>query len=265
MSNRNVPIKHFNRPEWHYLETDGTHIDIVIDREVFLKMVAELKSDAPIIVSSPALKLGSTFVMPKENANWGFGERLIFIDNSQNWLRYRIHLVKIIGDPNRSKIATEIQCSLNLIFTLLYLFGNESKRNTQQIGEIQGFSTVEEFGHSAFAAMFSPLATKLFFANPKKVLADIRPAMKDAYEIMYPLDRINDSYSLRVSSDNGYPLFVVPGNCACLGVSCPPSQPDLDDGFEMSPHNFDTVLQQLTMLVGIAKLWQNLRTQTAPQ
>lgn len=265
MSAKRIMLKHDNSPEWHYLETDGTYIDIVIDRKIFLNMIGELKATAQIITSSTSVLLGSKFVMPKENADWGFGSRLIFIENKNEWLRYRLNLVKMVEEPNRSIIAAEIQCSLQLLFTMLYIFGKTSSRGSMQIGEISSIATKDEFAHSYLAATFSPLATNLFTADPEGILSGIQSTMKIAYGILFPMDREIDDYSLRVHFSNGYPGFMVPGNCACLGVSCPPSQPDITEGFELSTHNHDTVIQQLTTLVGIAKLMQNLRTQTAPQ
>jgi hypothetical protein len=49
----------------------------------------------------------------------------------------------------------------------------------------------------------------------------------------------------------GVPNFNVPGNCACLGAN-----PDnfKIDGF-LTPHNIDTPLQLLTMVVGVVSFW----------
>lgn len=265
MGTQHIMLKYFDHPEWFHMETDGTHIDIVIDREVFLNIISELKADAQIIIHSTSVLFGSVFVMPKENTDWGFGTRLLFIDNKDEWLRYRLNLVKLVEEPRRAIIAAEIQCSLQLLFTLLYVYGQTSKRSTKQIGEISSIATKDEYAHSYLAATFSPLATKIFVTDPETILSGIQPAMKKAHGILFPRDREVDDYSLRVHFSNGYPGFTVPGNCACLGVSCPPSQPDITEGFELSTHNHDTVIQQLTTLVGVAKLMQNLRTQNAPQ
>jgi|GEM_PF-7096993 len=257
-------LKQNNRPEWHYFETDGTHIDIIIDRSVFFNMFEQVTvgylSDAKDIAAS----VKSSFTMPNENSDWGFGNRFIFVDQNDDWLRYRLNLVTIAGEADRRKITTEIQYGLKLLFSLLYLFGMPSKRKTWQIGEIYNISTKDERAASYIAATFSPLATLTFVSDPVQALSGIREIMGAAHKILYP-GRKFDDYSLRVHDDNGYPGFVVPGDCSCIGVTSPPAAPDINRGFELSSHNLDNVIQQLTMLVGIAKLSQNLRTMTAPK
>lgn len=56
--------------------------------------------------------------------------------------------------------------------------------------------------------------------------------------------------------DQKFPSFVVPGECACLGAdgNTRTALEDQDEAFELSGHNIDNSLQQLTMLAGLGTL-----------
>jgi hypothetical protein len=53
--------------------------------------------------------------------------------------------------------------------------------------------------------------------------------------------------------DSGVPHFTVPGNCACLGANLD----DFDLDGDLTPHNIDTSLQQISMFAGVVEFWNS--------
>ena len=81
--------------------------------------------------------------------------------------------------------------------------------------------------------------------------------MNQAFQIMFP-KWPTDEYGFRMWVYEERFGLSVPGNCACLGVD---GMADTDHGlnFELTPHNNDNFGQQMTLLAGMAYIWQQVR------
>jgi len=131
--------------------------------------------------------------------------------------------------------------------------------DTPQLIIVEGLMVQEALNSGALSAIVTP-GMNPFLSSPEKgSLELIRSAMQIADEHMWRPDRKKDSlFPLQFKVNFSGPTAIhlsVPGNACGLDPSFGSgSYEGPSHGYRLSPHNVDSGIQQLSLLMGLARL-----------
>lgn len=156
--------------------------------------------------------------------------------------------------------------ALNLYWLLEFFSFLESNKDHEEKGPHQLFhiSTMISMKHTphgcSFAVYVSKACASLLDTIPKHSgFPKAEEFIRETYAF----------YGLRIPGGFGMQAYVrekgilhlsASGNCNCLGEN--PDNRYLPDGYQLHSHNTDTPLQQITLLIGLAQIWKELRERT---
>lgn len=213
-------------------------------------------------VKSFITNLGLSKFIRFQSDECGFDESVSQVcQDPFGWSSLRFNLPRIDhGDAEGWKKAYAISATLSLIFAVVNVFDYDqpiSHASKHQLLAIWPLNAMNGQHGSAFNAHVSPqmcrwLAAKI---SPKNTVTDLPcalVAMKDAYRRMWPTVHSSVFSEFRAYIKPPYLIRLnCPGNASGLGVSY--FEPD-EGGYSLDCGNIDNPMQQITLLVGLAKI-----------
>ena len=211
-----------------------------------------------------------------ENGKWGFGG-ILEPAASKDQL-YSSYDIRIPGVLMRAKNGSEtnekswkgifnISSTLSILFSEMGRFAKKlniaikrDKSLPEKLLEIDSLSInpAGSFYASAFGALIYRQAYPWLLQNRGKYIESVSKATKKAHDKM--TGQAEDlRYFPTGINDDGHLIITCPGDACDIGM-----YPDRFFGFEsvfeeIHPHNTDTPIQQLTLLVGLAAMCDEIR------
>ncbi len=245
-------------PRWYELflkdeQTVGIRIHRTALNEVSLK---DQEEDGRIrsLLSQFGLKL---FTQPGERS-WGF-ENAFVLNSSEdsNWVVWTFKLPNLKSEAKKwIRYEMALRCSLEIFaerFTYVYVDA-ETGFDKNQLIIIDGVCLPNEermMGNGSLSAYMTPDTIKWISSQPEGHLDAVNDAMRSAYEFMWKGSTKHERFG--ACCRGKFLVLNIPGNaCDMAPDSVDDREPDI--GYRMWPHNTDSGLQQLTFIVGLAKL-----------
>ena len=148
----------------------------------------------------------------------------------------------------------KISGTLQTLFNSLNQGGEVTNETRRQYFSVELQTRREVYGGALFAKL-SPCVLAWLKSVDQPVLGEISAHMARLGRILFGAGFARDrEYRVWLRSD-GVPIFNCPGDACDLS----PTGNNYDAGCELSPHNTDSPLQQLTLLSGLAGLNQAAR------
>ena len=150
---------------------------------------------------------------------------------------------------------------MSVLFQALWLFNKNTKQKKHQLIIINGLGISGGFGGNSIGATLTPEVSKWLSKMPNNYpLSDIEETMMsaDAYMWQYEKNKPHRFEFMAQCQNPKWIFFSIPNNACRLD---PESRHDqtINHGYEFCPHNVDHPLQQLTFLMGLAKLHDLVR------
>ncbi|QQG42334.1 MAG: hypothetical protein HYW15_02345 [Candidatus Giovannonibacteria bacterium] len=151
--------------------------------------------------------------------------------------------------------AFAVSCSLNLFLDSAYYFQESSGTPKKQLLCVQ-LHTAHGMHGGELSGVYSPSLVEWLRAHRGRI-PEMEDAMRRAYVRMLRADYLDNlSFIASVENDKGWL------NVSCPGSACGlhPTDHFMRDGygFQFSSHNVDTPAQQLTLLAGLAALYNKV-------
>lgn len=252
-------------PEIYHFSYDGSHFNIFLTKDLWFQFVQVSSAE-----TAYAKNLGLDYQPPVFSGGvFGFfGCALATKDLSGVVC---IKIPAFVTNISVKKRAVSMRnlglCLSNLLFTLRYMLNKVSEHiplatpERYQLFVLETFVLLEPGFHSAGLSLtVSPLARNYFKAlGENSILNDAVSAMKQHYLAdSLGSKRKSDIDCVAYTRQNGVIHMNTMGNCACLGTM--PRDFTENEGCTLTSHNVDYVSQQFNLLVGIASLWQTVRS-----
>ena len=258
MSQKNILRE--NIPSWCELgmSEDGESIEIRVHRVAMEFIKSILNEQAPIIAAlREDLKL-PPFINPTEKI-WGFGDILQETsEQRRNWTAWKCKLPQSEEKRVNHNRGYAVSATLNLLFLALQCEEEETDSLSLQFMVVRDFLSERGFHGGSLNVDVSPA----FLHGVAKLSSDqrrkVEQTMKNAYHRMFYIP----NRSLAVNSIDKFQVqwwaskwisLVCPGDACDLSPKYL-TDPSLGIGYTLLSHNVDGPLQQLTILVGLAKL-----------
>lgn len=262
-ANMKFPIRD-TIPAWYELDVEKDRNDTLIVR-IHGAAMEELKSiikiDSPIVKDYHRTLTLPEFIGP-ESDKWGFGGVFCKIPCEQKeWIAFRATLPIIKRSPKENPEWTSpnsLRASLDIIFTALFLFNGDTGWHLPQLMVVEGLCIKEGMHGGSLSVILTPAMIQFLARQPNEHdIKEVINAMGRADAYMWREKWENDSYhSVQYRALCRHPKWInlsVPGDACGLD----PNEyydKSLERGYKLSPHNVDSGLQQLSLLMGLAKL-----------
>ena len=239
---------------WYELNVIGEQDEILVVRihnAAMSELVEMVKSNAPVVLQYQKKFDLPEFIEPAHDC-WGFKKVLCKTPCIQDgWTEYRI-ILPIMEEGGLSALYP-LRATLKILFDALFLFGGDTGWHLPQLMVVTGLLVDRSWHGGALGVAFTPAMIKfLSMQENEQNLPAVIDIMRKAYE--------------RISGDVRYPFgkfrafcrqpkwihFSVPGDACQLDPDSYDSS--LERGYKLSSHNVDSGLQQLSLIMGLAKL-----------
>lgn len=247
-------------PAWYEIGIyEKTTLVINIHAKV-LSLFDMLKSDSPIVKHYEKEFDLPSFIMPTAE-RWGFGEVIQRVPNESGWVSYHcpLPIYKKHGERNRSDkgTAATVRTTLSILFGLLDFCPEEdTEYRVSQLVIIDGFLVQNDLHGGSLSATITPAMTPFLSSPSVESLRSIQDSMRTAYEHMWQERKHSKLFTndFRVHYQEPTKIHLtVPGDACGLD----PAFGDYDGasyGYRLVPHNVDSGMQQLSLLMGLARL-----------
>ncbi len=194
------------------------------------------------------------FISPDERA-WGFGSTIVTgALDERGWRTINCEFPKPVRDEFPWERLYTVSFTLQLVFDHLNAGGNKTAESRRQCFSVALFTGREAWG-GGIGAKLSPSTVRWLRSIDQPVIDRINADMARLGQRLFgPKFARKDEFQVWLRSD-GIPIFNCPGDACDLS----PTGDNYDPGCELSPHNTDTPMQQLTLLAGLAALCQEAR------
>lgn len=232
-------------------------VGIMVHRQVFLEVMLQNWSTAPVIEQLSKLFGFKSFTPPTEGS-WGFDDSLSLGKSAQpEWILWEFKLPKIrskdgVGESSTKGIAA-LRCSLHVLFLILSMVKEETNSSEKQLIVIDSISLPigDRRCSGSIDAVLTPTAISWLSKQPTGHIEEIVESMKRASEYMW--EGVTRTNRFGAECDGRFIYLDIPGE-ACHLYPENNHNPKSEEGYSMSCHNTDSSLQQLTFLVGLARL-----------
>ena len=247
-------------PAWYELDFQKDEFVITINHEVFTYLKKTLCEPLPIAdFMRQVLNLPKYY--PPTLPKWGFWETISTRKNDDKVeMICKLPVVKSFHNLNKDYAFSHnqsicISASLELLFKALNNIKPITDADFPQILTIEMNLYADSSGIGLSAGLSRQVGKWIGKMPHDSENKDIINAMLSAYTTMRASKRsILDRFSANLRHPNRIDMM-------CPGDRCE-LNPDHQDvynskkGYELWPHNIDSCLQQLTLLAGLAKLYQ---------
>lgn len=241
-------------------------IIVSVSPNALLKLESELSTSSTMVQSLQSRGVSSEFVPPSSSA-WGFSEVLVPADCPySNWSAWSCSWPHALDLSSRDCTSLrEIAFTLVILFESL-MFIDETESNRFQLLECQLDSGGDSLGRwGLWAGVSAPMVQWLLTFPVETVHQQATDGMLAAWRHMTgDTDCLETSLTCAKNNHPGAVLLRCPGNACDLAVdgnevgrirqNC-----ERDVGYVLTPHNMDAPVQQLTLLTGLACLYEQAR------
>jgi hypothetical protein len=245
-------------PSRYHLGTSSTTIDIAIN-----KGVAPDASGFPIKdmdVIRKYLQLPQEFILPSPDREWGFGPVLKLVDSpNPGWLIYQATLPDGISSKDDND-AFQVAATLGILFHDLNTTDRISNSTVPQNLTVSLNSGRNwRDGNPIWVTINKPLVRWINMHLESALAPAIENTMTEAFNRISGNRSTEDQkyYRNKIKFRMSAPKFVsfdVPGDASLNSGTALIYENSNLKGYELSSHNVDRVVSQLTLLTGIAKL-----------
>lgn len=260
-------ISHGIIPAWYELSFPNLPtLSLRIHRIALEHMMKTDWTKAPG-VSFTKKTYGLTSFSPPTEQRCGFNEVFVRSESChRDWIQWNCRLPRMkasegVPEDSREYIMA-IRSTLWLFSTSLWLFEGNTQWYQPQLMLIEGIClpTDDRMSSGSLSVTLSPSTIKwLSKQSPDVHIKQIVDAMSVASDFMWKCNSDSGRFGALFRKPKWLNMDV-PGNACGLD---PESyfEESLEDGYTLQPHNVDSSLQQLTFLVGLAKLHDLVRQQ----
>lgn len=197
------------------------------------------------------------FAPPNKNP-CGFGKALeLDPPDRPEWTRWKCRLP---AGRDSGQERTKVRATLYSLFKGLDMFEGDTGWSKPQLLVVDGFSLPLRDRDGSLSVTLSPAMVKWLLKNgSEEALVPVVDMLRAAYEVMgegsvSPFEFWLDWNKPRIS-------LYIPRNGCWMNPDSPRSslEKDEDVGYKLSTHNSDTTQQQLTFLMGLARLHDLVR------
>lgn len=197
------------------------------------------------------------FIEPSQ-PKWGFGEILCEIPSDRpQWHVYEC-VLPVLYDKKKPNVygdANAVRSTLSVLFAALYGFNGDTGHDTPQLIVPNHICVRNEMHGASFSAVLTPAAIKwLSKQGDHTRLSAMEELMMATDSYLWHDSHGSSRLDFRVWCRQPKWINIgIPGN-ACGFDPEDYSLSEPERGYELVPHNMDSGLQQLIMLMGFAKL-----------
>ncbi len=247
-------------PAWYKISSrhEGKGITLSVHRTALEEMRAIDWEKAPI---APDLKksYGLPDFTPPNDGDWGFGNAMKSVESEDpSWVVWDIPF-PVLKPKSREDPASgvvTIRASLYIASTALSIFKGDTGWHTNQLIEIKNICLPQkdQWACGSLSATLTPDAIRwLKKQEHNSELLPVVKEMKAADQYLWPHNSDRMYWFRAHCRQPKWINFTIPGNACGLDPDGYYDEKS-DDGYKLVPHNVDSSLQQLTFLVGLAKL-----------
>lgn len=257
---------------WYELAFKSPNIFLIkIHQEALKALKKIIKSNSPIIkdLSEKFSNIYgfNSFIGPSETQSWGFGKILIPAKSADNdWLTYEC-LLPVLHNGSRfietKSNVLAVRSTFQVLFSALLIFDNNTNSKDSQLMVIDSLRVDADIYGGALNVTLTPTVAKWLSKQSDNFrLTDVEKAMFQAHNHMWRDEEFQEKPwdFIAICRQPKWINFTVPGNACGLDPNDYHDSEKLDLGYRLSPHNTDSSLQQLTLLIGLAKLQELIRS-----
>lgn len=259
-----------NAQVWYEMSYDKGILTIQVPTRVYNSLTNLIGSSNPM--KDDFLR---KFSYPSENPNqhilslypdqwiYGLSEDVTFVGESEGWVMIKADLPVVMWNWDNNQVywksAYRVSASLAILFQMLYLYEDELSGSDFQLLTIDLLGVDEGIYGGSLSVTISPTLKKWLSRFPDNYdHLEIKEAMVSAHCRMAGPLLPYQEHDFRAWVRKPYWINLsVPGN-AC-GLDPSGYYEEEGRGFKMLPHNTDTPIQQLSLLAGLAKMYQLAR------
>ncbi len=250
-------------PAWYELDVERDRNDTLIIRihNAAMEELERITDSSPIVMEyREGLHLPE--FIGHTSGRLGFGGVFCKIPCEQNgWFAFRATLPVIKKSPRQDPEWTSpnaLRATLDIIFIVLSLFDGDTGWHLPQLMVVEGMLIVEGMHGGSLSVTLTPDMIQFLAKQPDdQDLKKVINAMGRADAFMWQEKWENEAYhSTQYRAVCRQPKWInlsVPGDACGLDPSDYYDK-SLERGYKLSPHNVDSGLQQLSLLMGLAKL-----------
>jgi hypothetical protein len=253
-------------PAWYELGLDGTTFVIRARSSVFGQLCELCNADSEPIIGL-ARRLDLPPFTPLTEKSCGFGRALVRMPDKNGWIIWRLLLEPISGPKIKDGVRWDLlypkSATLATLLWALSAVPIPLDSGPPQLLVVSGICCGRGFHENSFTVLMSRFAVRAIFALGEGAWRKaVCRAMRRIHSFIFPNRAWNDASQYDARLLNGKRLYLrCPGDACDLGVA--PEELPLGGagsrGHRLMPHNVDSPLQQLTLLVGLAALHDCLR------
>lgn len=271
-------IRTENVPAWYEIGFDDNNLSLLVFvHEAVIEKMMKVKSDHPEVIKVKGQESIILSEFTSDEINWGFGS--VFkrvVSNRSSFVCFAVKIPQVLRpiDSKKSKFlplnqqydwrkSDEISASFQIFWRALHFSRPEEilwSDKRPQLMQIRSFITMRMMGACPIGATLSrSFVNWLIKFSPNEEILEATQSMRRTYSYL-----INGTQTTTRLSNT----LVVIGSERCrLHLECPGDRsglhPDYNVGFDirnghgydLGDHNIDNSMQQITLLVGLAKLW----------
>ncbi len=256
-------------PAWYKISSrhSGKSITLSVHRAA-LEEMKEIKWDTAPIAPHLKKEYNLPDFTPPNDGDWGFGNAMKQAKSEDPlWIVWDIPFPvlkpKSREDPPSGVLA--IRASFYIASTALSIFKGDTGWKTNQLMEIENICLPDKersFGSGSLSATLTPDAIRwLKQQSHNSELMPVVAEMKAADEYLWPHNSDRMYWFRATCRQPKWINFTIPGDACGLDPDGYHDEKS-DDGYKLVPHNVDSSLQQLTFLVGLAKLHDMIEGKT---
>jgi hypothetical protein len=244
-------------PAWYDITYTGANLTLTVYDNA-AEHLRKLPSKSPMMRALQSQLDLPDFIFPTENA-WGFGPVLKRTDTpdaqAASWHCAVPHVCASQGDDYDWQEITLLAATLQVCFTWLGVFNGETARAFGQLFTVDIYDPGGGLNGSSLSCTVCPPLAQWISRQPdgarhEGAQAAMQAAWLRSFGSIAPF-AVRDFVALMRR-----PKWV---NLSCPGSACGLDPADYYDeavhkGYLLSPHNIDSPVQQLTLLVGLAAL-----------
>lgn len=262
-----------NERAWYKMKYGNGILTISIPESVYDWMTSQFEISNPmrdelvkIFVPTPNDPLQLVLPLCPDQWAYGLSEDVTCFWGTDGWVSIKVDLPVVVSGGSNAEVrcfwdsAFRVSASLAILFQMLQLFDGESPCIGNQLLTVEYMTVDRDMWGGSLGAIISPALVKWLSRLPDNYdHPEVKVAMISAHCRMsgHPLERYEEHYFRAWIRKPCWINLSVPGN-AC-GLDPKNYFIGEGEGFELSPHNTDNPIQQLSLLAGLATLYEIAR------
>lgn len=252
-------------PAWYELDVAdrGRAIVIRIVPAAWEFICKQHQDNVPGLKSLQETHQLSPYVRPAASG-WGFGQALMPYPTEPGWVGFRCQIPTLLPlvQENRDKPQWQeprnVAASLQVLAAALLTCRGASTRQEPQLLEFDLHCGHGQGRWTVFAGLSPAMCAWVAKQPETSRQPEICECMENAHRQLFGRSYVNRDRRPYIHATIRHPAWI---SLCCPGDACELSPEDshddyreMDWGYGLHPHNMDTPMQQLTMIVGLAAM-----------